>query len=263
MTEVGSEERMTDDQGRWVRRYRSAPDAPVRLVCLPHAGGAASYYRPMASRLLPEVELLAVQYPGRQDRAGEPCVVDFAELTERVAEAVRPSVDRPVALFGHSMGSWLAFEVARRLEADGTAPLVLFASGRRPPGQHHGKEPSFTGTDDEMVAELAALNGTEARLLDSEEMRRMFLPALRGDFQALRTYRHEPGHRLACPVVALTGDSDDRVSVDGAAGWAGHTTGAFDLTVFPGGHFYLNDQWDDVVAVLKRHVAAHVAVGTG
>lgn len=252
---------MADDQGMWVRRYRHAPDAPVQLVCLPHAGGAAGYFRTMALRLFPAVEVLAVQYPGRQDRNGEPCVGDFAELTARTVAALRPMIDRPVALFGHSMGSLLAFEVAKRLEGDGTAPLTLFASSKCPPNQPD-PEPTWTATDEELVAEIAALNGTEERLLDSEEMRRLFLPALRGDYQALVSYRHDPDHKVACPVVSLTGDSDDRVSIDDAAGWAGHTTGPFDLHVFPGGHFYLNDQWDGVVEVLIKHLNTHAPTGS-
>jgi pyochelin biosynthesis protein PchC len=243
---------MTDDR-RWIRRYRAAPEAAVRLVCFPHAGGGASYYRPLAMTLSPAVEVLAVQYPGRQDRVSEPGIDDFAELADRTTAVLRSTVDRPVALFGHSMGSLLAFEVAKRLEADGVAPLVLFASAKRPPGRPDPELPRST-TDEELIAEITALDGTEARLLDDEDMREMFLPALRADYRALASYRPEPGHRLACPVVAMTGDDDDRVSVDEAALWASHTTGGFDLHVFPGGHFYLTGQWAGVGEVLTKHL---------
>ena len=247
---------MSDDHRKWVRRYRSTPDAAVQLVCLPHAGGGASYYRPMATALLPSVEVLAVQYPGRQDRAGEPFVDDFAELVERAYAAVRPELDRPVALFGHSMGAVVAFEVARRMEADGIAPLALFASSKRPPGMADPELP-HTATDGELIADIAALNGTEERLLDDLDIRELFLPVLRADLKALAGHRPD-GRPVACPVVALTGDNDDRVPVDDAAAWAEHTTDRFDLHVFAGGHFYLTDQWDGVAEVLVRHLDTHV-----
>ncbi|MFF7307747.1 alpha/beta fold hydrolase [Streptomyces sp. NPDC008137] len=252
---------MADEPGRWIRRYRAAPDAAVQLVCLPHAGGAASYYRPMAMALFPSVEVLAVQYPGRQDRLDEPCSGDFAELTERTLAAVRPALDRPVALFGHSMGSLLAFELAKRLEGEGAGPLALFASGGRPPDRpvRHSSRPV---TDEELISEVAALEGTDRRLLDSEDMRVLFLPALRADYRTMATYRFD-GTRLSCPLVSLTGDGDHLVTSDDAAGWAGHTTGGFDLHVFPGGHFYLTDRWDAVAEVVTRRLGAQVPTGTG
>ncbi|WP_226962569.1 thioesterase II family protein [Streptomyces sp. C8S0] len=124
---------MTNGPGEWIRRYRAAPEAVAQVVCLPHAGGSANYYRRLATALYPAAEVLVVQYPGRLDRINDPCIGDFAELTERTMAAIRPHLDRPVALFGHSMGALLGYELAKRLETDGTAPLALFASGARPP----------------------------------------------------------------------------------------------------------------------------------
>lgn len=115
----------------WFRNYGPAPDACVRLVCLPHAGGSASFYFPLARALSPKIEVLAVQYPGRQDRHAEPCVQNIEDMADRIAEALGPWTDRPYALFGHSMGAMVGFEVARRMEASGKGPLELFVSGRQ------------------------------------------------------------------------------------------------------------------------------------
>lgn len=242
------------NDGNWIRRFRAAPGAPVRLVCLPHAGGAASYYRPLAMAAHPAAEVLAVQYPGRQDRAQEPQATEFTELVDRTTAALLPELDRPVALFGHSMGSLLAFEVAKRLERAGTPPLVLFASAGVRPTDRRRQERLRSATDEELLADLSGLAGTEARLLDDADMRALFLPPLRADYRMLATYEFD-GSTVACPVVSLTGDADPRVPVADAAAWAGHTTGRFDLHVFPGGHFYLADQWADVAEVLAKHLA--------
>ncbi|WFB10962.1 alpha/beta fold hydrolase [Streptomyces sp. LX-29] len=224
----------------------------VRLVCLPHAGGSASFYHPF-SRLLPSaVEMLAIQYPGRQDRRLEPCIVDLRELADRVLEELRPYIGQPLALFGHSMGATLAFEVARRLEEQDTPPTHLFVSGRRAPSRSRHEDVHLRD-DAGLIAELAELSGTDTRLLEDEEMRRMVLPALRGDYTAAETYVYQPGPPLACPVTMITGDADPRVDRDEAEAWEKHTTGPFELLTFPGGHFYLSDQRAEVAqAVAAR-----------
>lgn len=120
----------------WCRRFRSAGNPAARLVCLPHAGGAAPFYVPVAAALSPDVDVVAVQYPGRQDRRTEEPIDDLAALADRLYEVLRRQPELPFALLGHSMGAVLAFEVARRLEADGRGPSRLFASGRRAPSMY-------------------------------------------------------------------------------------------------------------------------------
>src|SRR5689334_14969295 len=102
---------VTDHSSRWFRRYRRVTDPRLRLVCFPHAGGSASAYRSWAALLPSDVDMLAVQYPGRQDRLAEPCLVAMEQLTDAIVTALAPLCDRPLALFGHSMGASLAHEV--------------------------------------------------------------------------------------------------------------------------------------------------------
>lgn len=240
------------DDGLWCRRFHPAPDAGRRLVCFPHAGGSASFYHPVSAALSPGVDVLAVQYPGRQDRRHEPAIDDIGLLADRIAEALGAWTDRPLTFFGHSMGALVAFEVARRLERDGDGPVRLFASGRRAPSAYRDEQ-VHRRDDDGIVAELRALSGTDSRVLDDEEMLRMVLPALRSDYKAVETYRSEPGAVVRCPVTVLVGDDDPKTSLAEARSWDAHTAGACDLQVFPGGHFYLADRPKEVMDVLSDH----------
>ncbi|WP_436791217.1 thioesterase II family protein [Yinghuangia sp. YIM S10712] len=243
----------------WIRRYHPLPDAPARLVCFPHAGGSATYFHGVSAALSPDIEVLAVQYPGRQDRRAEPPATSIAELAARVHESLRPwTASGSFAFFGHSMGAVVAFETAL-LAADGTAPDVLFVSGRRAPSRH--REENVRWRDDAgIITEVRELGGTETELLQDEELRRMILPALRADYHAVETYQVRPGARIASPIVALVGDDDSRTTLDEAQAWASHTTGSFDLEVFPGGHFYLNAQAAAVLTVLRARLLPEHAV---
>lgn len=243
------------DHDLWCRRYRPAKDALARLVCLPHAGGSASYFLPVAAALSPAVDVVAVQYPGRQDRRTEPPITDMATLADRVHAVLRQEPELPLTLFGHSMGAVLAFEVSRRLEADGRGPVRLFASGRRAPSAER-TENCHQLSDDGILAEVRRLDGTSSSLLMNEELMRAALPALRADYQATETYRCAPDVKVACPVTVLTGADDPKTTEDEAAAWAAHTSGTFDLQVFPGGHFFLTDHVDQIIKQLEQHFQA-------
>jgi surfactin synthase thioesterase subunit len=242
------------DSGLWIRRYQPAPEAGVRLLCLPHAGGAASYYFPMVRALAPGADVLAVQYPGRQDRRTEQPLGSVQELAERITEVVTGDDDRPLALFGHSMGAVVGYEVALRLEEAGRGPVRLFVSGRRAPSVARSGEDMHKRSDTALLQAVRQLSGTDDQVFENEELLRMVLPAIRGDYKAIETYEPRPGDRLDCPVTVLTGADDAGITVEEARAWAAHTDGPSDLHVFPGGHFYLNDQQQAVLGVVRRHL---------
>jgi surfactin synthase thioesterase subunit len=247
----------------WLRRFHPAPGARASLVCLPHAGGAASYFFPVSRMLAPDVEVLATQYPGRQDRLAEPFIQTIDELadavTAAVANVVRGAPDRPLALFGHSMGAIVAFEVALRLEQTGVVPAALFVSGRRAPSIHRDEQVHLSD-DADLLADVTSLGGTDTKVMDDDELVRMALPTIRNDYTATETYRYRPGPRLSCPIHAMVGDTDPKATVDEVRAWANHTEAVFTLDVFPGGHFYLNQHTTAVLNKITGQFTANAVV---
>ncbi|MDH2430752.1 alpha/beta fold hydrolase [Sphaerisporangium sp. TRM90804] len=246
----------TDDDELWARRFHPSPQAPVRLVCFPHAGGAASYFHPLSAALAPDAEVLAIQYPGRQDRRRETCVDTIPELADRVFGALDGRVKPPFVFFGHSMGAVVAFEVALRFaRAGGPAPSRLVVSGRRAPSSRQRRVD--LGTDAAVVAELRRLGGTPEMFLRDPELLASIVQVTRVDYRALDDYAAPPDAVLdGVPVTALVGDSDPVTAVDDVPAWGRHTSGPFELHVFPGGHFFIESRKAEVTAILSKAVKA-------
>jgi surfactin synthase thioesterase subunit len=245
----------TSDNGLWCRRYRPSETATARLVCLPHAGGSAPFFLPVSAALSPGVDVVAIQYPGRQDRRAERPIDDVAVLADQIHEALRPQPEMPLTLFGHSLGAIVAFEIARRLETGGHGVVRLFASGRRAPSTHRD-EAVHLRDDAGILGEVHMLNGTASAVLSDDELMRAALPALRADYRAAETYSCAPDVTISCPITVLTGDNDPKTTLDEASAWARHTSGSFDLRVFSGGHFFLSDQANQVIKLLEQHFGA-------
>jgi pyochelin biosynthetic protein PchC len=245
----------------WLRRLGPVTEPWARLVCFPHAGGTAAFYRPWHEYLPPDVELFSVQYPGRLDRIGEPCIDDMDLMAASVAGAVSPLMDRPMALFGHSLGAVIAYEVARRLAARRPEMLAgLFVSGRPAPDrQRLGAK--HLAADDILWGELGRLGGTRPEVLTDSELRRAFLPALRSDYRLAEQYRPRPGTPLNCPVTVLLGDRDSEVDLAEAKPWASVTRGSFTLLAFPGEHFYLAGREPEVIREIVRGLAEGMRAG--
>ncbi|MFJ8545463.1 thioesterase II family protein [Streptomyces sp. NPDC093586] len=243
--------------GIWFRRYRGAVAPRVRLVCFPHAGGNARLFHGWASRLPADVELLAVRYPGRQERMDEPCVESMDELADRISAALEPERGLPLALFGHSMGAAVAYEVAVRLEAPaagGPGPALLMLSGRSAP---HRTRPTalHRAADDVLVAGVTRLGTLGGDAYAVPELRELLLPVLRADYRLIETYAGPRPAVVRAPMVAYLGDRDPGVSRPDVEAWAELTEGDFTVRSFPGDHFYLAPREAELTADVTERLA--------
>jgi surfactin synthase thioesterase subunit len=248
---------MPVEKTTWLRALRPAPNARTVLLGFPPAGGSAGAYRALAQQITPGVAVYAVQYPGRQDRLGDPLVTDMAELADLVtADLSRWGAVPNLALFGHSMGATVAFEVARRLQGKNRDPVRLFVSGRIAPDEPYSGR-LHTGPDGDLIADLERLAndpGSVAALRADPDLADLVLPPLRADYRAVETYVCQPGPRLRCPISALLGDADPTVRPEQAEGWRAYTDAEFELKMFEGRHFYLDEHVADVAEYISARL---------
>ncbi|WP_434739550.1 thioesterase II family protein [Micromonospora sp. SH-82] len=235
----------------WLRRFGSADGHRARLYCFPHAGAAADSYLDLARALAPEVDVWAVQYPGRQDRRDERALGTAGEIADEVAAVLRDLVGEvPFALFGHSMGALVAYETARRLEArPGVRPLRLFVSGQTAPRVHERR--TDLPDEDGLVEQMRRLGVSEAALAD-QGLLDMSLPVLRADHRVLRSYTWQAGPPLRAGITTLCGDADPLTAVEDAQRWLPYSVVPGRTRTFPGGHFYLADHVGEVAESVRR-----------
>lgn len=238
----------------WLRRYERVRDPVARVVCFPHAGGGARFFRSWCAGLPPGVELCAVQYPGREDRIREPCATDLSQIADAVAAELLARHRVPTVLFGHSLGAAAAYETALRLRRAGETPGALAVSGRAAP--HDPGRMLHRTSDDELWDDVCRSGGTSEEVLRSAEMRELMLPVLRADYRLSERYLPGAARPLDCPVLACNGDRDPEVDPDSLPGWQAVAARPLRYRTFPGGHFYLVDQRPGVVAAVLDLVSA-------
>jgi medium-chain acyl-[acyl-carrier-protein] hydrolase len=224
----------------WLKCPQPRAQARLRLFCFPYAGGNASVFRAWPAAL-PEIEVWTVELPGRGDRFNEPAFSQLSPLLQSLRAALRLYLDLPFALFGHSMGALLSYELARHLRQAGEAlPWHLFVSGWRAPQLPDRTPPIHQLPEAAFAAALRDYNGTPEAVLQNTELRELLFPTLRADFAIAETYLYTPGTPLPCPISAFGGLQDQTVSREELSAWQDQTEGRFTLRILPGNHFFLN-----------------------
>lgn len=238
---------------RWFPLRRPNPAARARLVCFPFAGGAASAFNGWSANLPAQVELCAVQLPGRERRLSEPPLRDIPAVLQALEPALAPLLDRPLVLFGYSLGARLAFELARQLQARGSPLLrgLVVAAAEAP----RVRNPRGMGMKDDaaFLAELQRYGGTPAEVLQHRELMEMLLPTLRADFSLVEA-PYTPGEPLRCPLCVWAGTEDDTVSRPALEQWREEAAGEYRRRDFPGGHFFLRSAREPVLTALHEEL---------
>jgi medium-chain acyl-[acyl-carrier-protein] hydrolase len=241
-------------QDPWIIRSRPAPNARLRLFCIPCAGRGASLYRGWTDFSNPEIELCFLQLPGRENRLRERPFTRIPDAVDQLVEILQPYLDRPFALFGHSMGAILCFELARALRnRNKLAPEHLFVSARRAPHRPDPRPPLHPLPDPEFIAEIRhRYDGLPENVLADSEIMELLLPLLRADVQMIETYMYEPAPPLDCPITAFGGSQDSDVAFTDLEHWRMHTSGRFEASSFRGGHFFVQSMPGEITRAIAQ-----------
>jgi medium-chain acyl-[acyl-carrier-protein] hydrolase len=236
----------------WVQVSSPRPAVRLRLICLPPAGGGASRYRDWPAHLPEDVEVVSVQLPGRESRFTEHPLTSMEQLVDPLLEGLTSylTLTRPFALFGHSMGALIAFELTRRMRSWDLAPVHLFASGCRAPHLPSRSPDWHTLPDPEFLVVIKRLGGIPPELLAEPQFLDAMLPALRSDCTLVETYSPLPAAPLRCPVTAFGGLRDPKAFPEDVQAWSTHTTGPFQAHFLPGDHFFINSARQELLRLV-------------
>jgi medium-chain acyl-[acyl-carrier-protein] hydrolase len=241
----------------WLVPLKPAEKCRLRLYCFSYAGGGARVYSSWSSRFPLEVEMWGVELPGRGARFRETPWTSIQTYAHAIASELMGLDDTPFAFFGHSMGAFLSFEVARQMEQQGfTMPVHVYVSGAGAPHLQPLSEPIYALPDIEFAERIREFDGCPPELFVEPELLELVLPILRADFCACDTYVYHDGDPLRTAITAFGGLDDPETTLDRLVAWRQHSTGQFSVHRLEGGHFFLQSSEAEFLALFNRELRA-------
>lgn len=231
----------------------------LRLFCLPFAGGNALAYRTWSAQLPSTIEVCSIQLPGRGSRLRETAFTDLSDLVTVLMQVLKPDLNRPFAIFGHSLGAIIGFELTRCLRRAGLPqPRLLAISGHAAPQLPDKNIQLHQLPNRQLIEMLRHYGGTPEEVLASQELLELFLPVIRADFTVLETYQYQPEPPLDCPISVFGGLEDPRVPVPTLKAWREQTRTNFEVHLFSGGHFFLQHQQLALLTALVSDLTSYI-----
>lgn len=224
----------------WISRPRPRPSAHFRLFCFPRAGGGESSFRGWADFCHPDIEVALIRPPGRETRLHEEPVQSMGRLASSISEAMGEFMDRPYAVYGHSLGAKVAFETVRELRRRKLPePVHFYAAACSGPAVRWDHAPLHVLDDSDLLREIhKRYGGVPEQVLADQELCALLTPALRADMRVVESYRYSEEPPLSAPITCLCGIADSMTPEPEARDWRRHTAEAFRLRNFPGDHFF-------------------------
>ena len=237
----------------WFIPFKQEKNAYIRLFCFHYGGGSASIFRKRSKDLIDDAELVAIQLPGREERFNEQLLNNVSQVVDQLCLNFNNYVDKPFIFFGHSIGALIAFEFVRTLRRRKMPqPKHLIVSGTKAPQAPLKKLPIHDLPNIKFIEELRKYNGIPDYIIEDEELMSIFIPTIRADFSISETYTYTNEEPLLYPVTALGGLSDDTFDPEDLIKWKEQTTASFKFHLLPGGHFFINTSYEEVIKAINQ-----------
>lgn len=237
----------------WFLESKTNPRASIRLFCFHHSGGAASIYYPWIEMLSPNIEMILIQFPGRENRFTEPLINNLQEIVAQLTEGFSFYKDKPFFVFGHSLGALIAFEFIKSVHLCYSVNLryMIVSAAKAPHLPFRMKH--FSKLDNKtLIEELKIYNGIDERILGNDELLELFLPIIKNDLSVYETYQFIKSKPLPCDILTLSGIHDQAVSKEEILEWSAYTTQKFDHLSFPGKHFFIKENQQSILTLINQ-----------
>lgn len=238
-------------KSKWIFKRKDMTSRKMRLFCLPYAGGGAIVYRNWQNKLSEDIEVCPIQLPGRENRLYEPLIDNSKEMVDAIYEGIKDYLDCPFAIFGHSMGGVLAYELALKLEKNHKKPKVLFMSATTLDFDFADK--TISDFDDEHLKRyLIKSGGTVSEALMNKDFCNIYYPIIRNDYKIIESYKC-PRDKVSCEICAFASKNDTQIPCCKTEDLKRYTND-FKISYFNGNHFFLRSEEDKLCDFINKEL---------